>query len=83
MTEQVENKEVASQLPDPVGYKMLLMLPETSETYESGILKSDQTRRNDEVASVVAFVAKMGPDCYNVCYWTLVQSGRFCNHTAI
>jgi len=65
MTEQVENKEVASQLPDPVGYKMLLMLPETSETYESGILKSDQTRRNDEVASVVAFVAKMGPDCYN------------------
>lgn len=62
--EQIEAEEKGKQLPDPVGYKMLLMLPETPETYESGILKSDQTRRNDEVASVVGFVAKMGPDCY-------------------
>jgi co-chaperonin GroES (HSP10) len=56
--------EKAKQLPDPVGYKMLLILPEQSETYESGILKSDQTRYADEVASVVGFVAKQGPDCY-------------------
>lgn len=56
--------EKAKQLPDPVGYKMLLILPEQAETFESGILKADQTRYADEVASVVGFVAKQGPDCY-------------------
>jgi co-chaperonin GroES (HSP10) len=51
-------------LPEPVGYKMLLILPEQGDTYDSGIVKSDATRAADEVASVVAFVAKLGPDCY-------------------
>jgi co-chaperonin GroES (HSP10) len=51
-------------LPQPVGYKMLLILPEQNAAYESGILKADNTKQADEVASVVAFVAKQGPDCY-------------------
>jgi co-chaperonin GroES (HSP10) len=53
-----------TQLPDPVGYKMLLALPEQEKTFESGLLKADTTIRNDEVSSVVAFVVKQGPDCY-------------------
>lgn len=57
-------EERGKQLPEPVGYKMLLILPEADKEYESGIIKADQTRQADEVASVVAFVAKMGPDCY-------------------
>ncbi len=57
-------EERGKQLPEPVGYKMLLILPEADKEYASGILKADQTRQADEVASVVAFVAKMGPDCY-------------------
>jgi len=61
--EQTDEKK-AKQLPDPVGYKMLLILPEQDNTYDSGIFKADTTRNADEVASVVAFVAKMGPDCY-------------------
>ena len=57
-------EERGKQLPEPVGYKMLIILPEADKEYASGILKADQTRQADEVASVVAFVAKMGPDCY-------------------
>lgn len=57
-------EERGKQLPTPVGYKMLLILPEQGDKYESGIVKADTTRYADEVASVVAFVAKMGPDCY-------------------
>lgn len=70
LAEEVANPEDQSdtvkgkQLPDPVGYKMLLILPEQEATYESGIAKADSTRAADEVASVVAFIAKMGPDCY-------------------
>jgi co-chaperonin GroES (HSP10) len=57
-------EERGRYLPEPVGYKLLLILPDATDKYESGIIKSDQTRYNDEVASVVAFVAKLGPDCY-------------------
>ena len=59
-----EDARAAKQLPDPVGYKMLLILPKQEEKFESGLLKADSTIKNDEVSSVVAFVAKMGPDCY-------------------
>ena len=54
-----------TKMPVPVGYKMLLLLPKQDATYESGLVKADVTRAADEVASVVAFVAKLGPDCYN------------------
>ncbi len=59
-----EAEERGKQLPAPVGYKLLLILPEQGDKYESGIVKADSTRYADEVASVVAFVAAMGPDCY-------------------
>ena len=64
---EAESKPVEERgkfLPVPSGYKILLILPEQEETYASGIIKSDATRSADEVASVVAFVAKLGPDCY-------------------
>jgi co-chaperonin GroES (HSP10) len=56
--------EKAAQLPDPKGYKILIGLPKIEEKYESGILKADAVVRQDEVATVVGFVLKMGPDCY-------------------
>lgn len=64
-TEEIPIEERGKMLPQPVGYKMLLILPEQSDKYESGIVKADTTRAADEVSSVVAFVAKQGPDCYN------------------
>lgn len=62
--EQQPENERGKYLPDPVGYKILLILPEQQKQYDSGILKADSTVYNDEVSSVVAFVAKLGPDCY-------------------
>ena len=59
-----EAVEKATQLPEPCGYKMLIGLPKIEEKYESGILKADAIVRQDEVATVVGFVLKMGPDCY-------------------
>jgi len=34
------------------------------EAFESGILKSDETRRHDELLTTVLFVVALGPDCY-------------------
>jgi hypothetical protein len=41
--------EKAKQLPTPAGYRILCAIPETEDTYESGIAKSDLTIKNDEV----------------------------------
>ena len=63
----VLNKEAedrARQLPAPKGYRILCAIPEAEEAFDSGIIKSDETRRHDELLSTVLFVVDMGPDCY-------------------
>jgi co-chaperonin GroES (HSP10) len=62
MNKKAENK--ASQLPKPQGYRILCAIPEAEEAFDSGIIKSDETRRNDELLTTVLFVVDMGPDCY-------------------
>lgn len=56
--------EKARQVPDPVTYHLLCMLPKATDEYESGLVKAGQTMHFEEVMSPVLFVAKMGPDCY-------------------
>lgn len=60
-----ETEEKASQLPKPQGYRILCAIPETEEAYDSGIIKSDETRRHDELLTTVLFVVDLGPDCYS------------------
>jgi co-chaperonin GroES (HSP10) len=57
-------EEKATQLPVPVGYKILVALPEAEEKFESGLVKSDETKRMEEVLATVFFVVDLGPDCY-------------------
>ena len=56
--------EKARQVPEPVTYHLLCMLPKAVDEYESGLAKAGQTMHFEEVMSPVLFVAKMGPDCY-------------------
>jgi co-chaperonin GroES (HSP10) len=58
------DEEKAKQLPEPKGYRILCALPEADEKFDSGIVKSSETMRNEEVLSTVFFVVKLGPDCY-------------------
>lgn len=60
-----EAEERASQLPKPQGYRILCAIPEAEEAFDSGIIKSDETRRHDELLSTVLFVVDMGSDCYS------------------
>jgi co-chaperonin GroES (HSP10) len=58
-------EDKAKQLPKPQGYRILCAIPETEEAFDSGILKSDETRRYDELLTTVLFVVDMGIDCYS------------------
>lgn len=61
---EASNEEKASQLPEPMGYRILCAIPEVEDKYDSGILKSDETVRHDELLTTVLFVVKLGSDCY-------------------
>ena len=57
-------EQKAKQLPKPSGYRILCAVPEAEEEYESGLVKADETMRNEELLTTVLFVVDMGPDCY-------------------
>ena len=58
------DEDKAKQLPEVSGYRILCAIPEADEKFDSGLIKSSETMRNEEVLSTVFFVVKMGPDCY-------------------
>ena len=57
-------EEKATQLPKPSGYRILCAIPEAEKEHDGGILKSDETMRNEETLTTVLFVIDLGPDCY-------------------
>jgi co-chaperonin GroES (HSP10) len=61
---QKNAEEKARQLPKPQGYRILCAIPEAEKEFDSGIIKSDETMRNEELLTTVLFVVDMGADCY-------------------
>ena len=62
-----KEEEKAKLLPKPTGYKILCAIPEAEKEFEDseiGLIKADETLRNEEVLTTVLFVVDMGPDCY-------------------
>jgi co-chaperonin GroES (HSP10) len=56
--------EDKSQLPNPMGWRILVAMPEPEEKTEGGIVKAKQTIDLEEVANICGYVLKMGEDCY-------------------
>ena len=59
-----QKSQESTQMPEPSGYKILIALPDVEEATEGGIIKAEETRYAESVATIVGFVLKMGPDCY-------------------
>lgn len=58
-------EEKARQLPDPTGWKILCAVPDVEETFEnSSIIKAGQFMKQEEHATTVLFVMRVGPDAY-------------------
>jgi len=65
-TEAAEAAEIEAQIPVPVGYRVLIALPNVEETYgESGLVKSNQTVREEYILSTVGAVIEMGKQAYS------------------
>jgi co-chaperonin GroES (HSP10) len=63
--EDATAEEKATQLPEPTGWKLLCIVPDVSQTFEnSSLLKADSFMKQEEHATTVLFVLKVGPDAY-------------------
>lgn len=63
--QQKQEVVLNSQIPTPVGYQILIALPNVEETFsDSGIVKAGETLRNEQILSMVGVVLDMGADAY-------------------
>ena len=64
--EAIEEAELEASIPKPVGYRVLIALPNVEETFgDSGLIKADQTRREEYILSTVGCVLDMGAEAYS------------------
>lgn len=60
-----DEQEFEQQLPTPVGYRLLIALPQVSDTYEgTSIIKTDAEKGRDHIMSIIGLVVDMGDGAY-------------------
>ena len=64
------------QVPHPTGFRLLVAVPEASDTYSGGILKAETAKKVEELATMVVQVVEMGPDAYGDS--KMFPSGPYC-----
>ena len=56
--------KIASKMPEPKGYRLLISPVEVDEKTEGGVYMPDSLRDAEGIASIIGFVVSMGPDAY-------------------
>jgi co-chaperonin GroES (HSP10) len=62
---KVEDEDLKAKLPEPVGYKILIAVPEINEKTEGGLYMPDKLKQAEETASIIGFVLKVGVEAYS------------------
>jgi len=63
---EIEEAVLEKMIPKPVGYHLLIVMPQVVETFgESGLLKSSKTLRDETLLSMVGVVLDMGDQAYS------------------
>lgn len=64
--EAENDAELDLQIPTPVGYRILVAMPEVEDTYgESGIIKSSKDMHQEYIMSTIGVVLDMGKQAYS------------------
>jgi|TARA_R110000796_G_scaffold90498_3_gene194370 co-chaperonin GroES (HSP10) len=64
--QETTEEDLENQLPTPVGYRLLIAMPEVEDTYgDSGIIKSSREVQLDTVMSTIGLVLDMGGQAYS------------------
>lgn len=63
--EAITEEQLEDMLPLPVGYRVLVALPQIKETFEdTDLVKSSQTIHEEHVMSIIGLVVDMGGQAY-------------------
>jgi len=63
--EKLTDQELEVQLPKPVGYRVLVALPQIEENYENtSVLKTTKEMQNEHIMSIIGLVVDMGDQAY-------------------
>ena len=62
--EAVAQEELDALIPKPVGYRILVALPNVEETFDGGIVKAAKTLRDEYILSTIGLVLDMGEQAY-------------------
>ena len=58
-------QEFDEQLPKPVGYRVLVALPNIDDTFDgSDLIKANTTKHHEYIMSIIGIVLDMGDQCY-------------------
>lgn len=65
VNKKAPEKLFEAQLPVPVGYRVLIALPQVPETFDNSlVLKANTTKQAEHVLSTIGFVIDMGGQAY-------------------
>jgi co-chaperonin GroES (HSP10) len=63
--DELTEQQKAKQLPEPSGYRILCAVPTIEDKFEgTEILRPETQRVQEQFATVVLFVVKLGPEAY-------------------
>lgn len=66
IAKQREEEVFEAQLPKPVGYKLLIALPQVEEQFDgSKLVKAESTKREEQILSIIGAVIDMGDQAYS------------------
>ena len=63
--EEEKLQEVLDELaPKPVGWSILIAIPQPEEQYEGGLVKASITQQHEQILSSIGLVVELGPQAY-------------------
>ena len=63
--EAITEEQLEEMLPLPVGYRVLIALPQVKETFDdTDLVKSSQTLHEEHVMSIIGLVVDIGSQAY-------------------
>ena len=62
---EISEEEMDAYIPKPVGYRVLIALPNVEEKFSNGIVKAAKTMNEEYILSTIGAVVDMGDEAYS------------------
>ena len=62
---EISEEEMDAYIPKPVGYRVLIALPNVEEKFSNGIVKAAKTMHEEYILSTIGAVVDMGDEAYS------------------